>query len=122
MSWAEVKSPLLQRLETALSRCWLSLITCKIRSNRVLLSFCLTSLLSIHWPEVMSRKKIVNSMCHFLSTCMTSLSENIQTSFVTQGLLLLHNSTGKKKITAYFASYLNSKQMDQHCYIFTFTK
>lgn len=75
MSWAEVRSPVMQRLETFFSRCWLSLITCKIKSSRVLLSFCVTSLLSVHWPEVMSRQKIVSSMCHFLSPCMTLLEE-----------------------------------------------
>lgn len=73
MSWAAVKSPLLYRLETGLSRCWPSPITCKIRSNRVLLSLCLASLLSMHWPEVMSKRNAVNSMCHFLSICMASL-------------------------------------------------
>lgn len=76
MSWPEVKSPLLQRLAATLSRCWLSPITCKITSKRVLLSRCSTSLLFMHWPEVISRKKIVNSMCHFLSTCMAPLSGN----------------------------------------------
>lgn len=76
VSWPGVMSPVLQRLAATLSRCWLSLITCNITSKRVLLSFCLTSLLFMHWPEVISRKKIVNSMCHFLSTCMASLSGN----------------------------------------------
>lgn len=77
-SWGDVKSPPLQRLEMCLSHCWLSLITCTIKSNRVPLAFCLTSLLSTHWPEVMSRRTKVRSMCHFLSTCMTGVQTNQQ--------------------------------------------
>lgn len=89
MSWAEVRSPVMQRLETFFSRCWLSLITCKIKSSRVFLSFCVTSLLSVHWPEVMSRQKIVSSMCHFLSPCMTLLPGNTSVEMCCRVFFLL---------------------------------
>lgn len=59
----------MRRLDAGLSR-WLSSTTCRIRLSRVCRSCCFTSLLSMHWLEVMSKRIILNNMCHLFSARM----------------------------------------------------